>query len=52
MFNSKCKARLSQIGLSLGENGAVQQCRKKNQFNSAENENFSQQCRKYEQVSR
>ena len=29
MLNLKCKARLSQIGLSLGENGAVQQCRKK-----------------------
>ena len=29
MLNLKCKAGLSQIGLSLGENGAVQQCRKK-----------------------
>ena len=41
MLNLKCKARLSQIGLSLGENGAVQQCRKKIKtlVNSAENMN-------------
>ena len=30
--------------------GAVQQCRNKNLFNSAKNENFDQQCRKFEQI--
>ena len=30
--------------------GEVEQCRKRIRFNSAENENFVQQCRKFEHI--
>ena len=45
------KFRYSEAELEQYNSADVQQCRKKNYFNSTENENFVQQCRKYEQIS-